>query len=294
MVQAKMTTLDTGGRALPASDDGLAQEYLAEYRGHLAAIRTDLLAIARGVDEIEGKQLADRVLRAVHSIRGALFFGWVKISELAQELEDSLALTLSHQMVPKPYQVGILLRAADRLGELMQNPGTSNNSDIALIIASLGRLNANPPPSQGIGVSSQSRLREGSRPRILAVDDDVASRLLLQTFLSRYSECDVAVNGREAVEAFRSASAEGRRYDLICMDIMMPEMDGREAVRQVRALEETDRISRSDGAKIVIMTAVDDMKEMIGCFEDFSDAYLIKPVSLTKLLRHLKSCHLVA
>ena len=295
MVYAKMTTLGQSGRALADPDDGLAQEYLAEYSGHLAGIRKDLLVIAKGVAEIDERQLADHVLRAVHSIRGARFFGLVRISELAQELEDSLALILSRQMVPKPYQVGILLRATDRLGELIQSPGTSNNSDIARIIASLGRLNTDPPLGEGGGAASaQFRLKEGSRPRILTVDDDIASRLLLKTFLSRYGECDVAVNGREAVDAFRSASEQGQRYDLICMDIMMPEMNGREAVRQVRALEETDRISRTDGAKIIIMTAVDDMKEMIGCFEDYSDAYLIKPVSLTKLLRHLKSYHLVA
>jgi two-component system chemotaxis response regulator CheY len=290
-----MTTLGPDGRALAAPDQALAHEYLAEYRGHLAAIRKDLLAIARGVDEIDGKQLTDRVLRAVHSVRGARFFGLVKISELAQQLEDSLALTVSPGMAPKPHQIGVLLRATDRLDELIRNDGASNNSDIAQIIASLRRLNANPPPGEEEGgASPRSRLKEGIRARILVVDDDVASRLLLKTFLSRFGECDVAVNGKEAVEAFRSASGQGQRYDLICMDIMMPEMDGREAVRQVRAIEETDGISLTGGTKIIMMTSVDDMKEMIGCFEDFSDAYLVKPVSLVSLLRHLKSYHLAA
>jgi DNA-binding response OmpR family regulator len=60
----------------------------------------------------------------------------------------------------------------------------------------------------------------------------------------------------------------------------------------VRALEETGGISLTGGAKIIMMTSVDDMKEMIGCFEDFSDAYLVKPVSLVSLLRHLKSYQL--
>ena len=128
---------------------------------------------------------------------------------------------------------------------------------------------------------------------MLLVEDDFASRLLLQTFLSRYGECHVAVNGREAVEAFRSALERGQGYDLICMDIMMPEMDGREAVRQVRALEEAHGILSTHGAKIIMTTAVDDLKEVIRCFMELCDAYLVKPIDLGKLLRHMKAFQLV-
>jgi two-component system chemotaxis response regulator CheY len=294
MGKQPMSTLAPGARALAAADDGLAQEYLAEYRGHLAAIRKDLLVIAKGTGGTDAYQLAARVLRAVHSIRGSVFFGLVRISELAQQMEDCLTLILSHQMAPKAYQVGILLRATDRLGELIEAPGTSNNSDTARILASLGRLQANLPlTEEGQGTSPQSRLKTGSRPRFLAVDDEPASRLLLKTFLSRLGECDVALNGTEAVAAFRAAAEQRQRYDLICMDIMMPEMDGREAIRQVRAMEEADRISPTCGVKIVIMTAVDDMRQIIGCFEDFGDAYLMKPIAVFSLLRHLKSYNLV-
>src|SRR5579864_7097961 len=98
--------------------------------------------------------------------------------------------------------------------------------------------------------------------RTLIVEDDFTSRLLLQTFLARYGECHIAVNGREAVEMFRSALEKGQTYDLICMDIMMPEMDGREAVRQMRALEEGQGILSSSGAKIIMTTAVDRIDEV--------------------------------
>ena len=79
--------------------------------------------------------------------------------------------------------------------------------------------------------------------KTLIVEDDFTSRLFLQTFLSRYGECHIAVNGREAVEAFRMAADNGSPYDLICMDIMMPEMDGQEAVKQIRALEEAQALT---------------------------------------------------
>ena len=129
--------------------------------------------------------------------------------------------------------------------------------------------------------------------KTLIVEDDFTSRLLLQTFLSRYGECHIAVNGREAVEAVRCALERGERYDLICMDIMMPEMDGREAVKQVRALEEARGTLSTCGAKIIMTTAVNDVREVARCFEELCDAYLVKPIDLSKLLKQVRSYQLV-
>jgi two-component system chemotaxis response regulator CheY len=129
--------------------------------------------------------------------------------------------------------------------------------------------------------------------KTLIVEDDFTSRLLLQTFLSRYGECHIAVNGREAVDAVRSALERGERYDLICMDIMMPEMDGREAVKQVRALEEARGTLSTCGAKIIMTTAVNDVREVARCFEELCDAYLVKPIDLSKLLKQVRSYQLV-
>jgi two-component system chemotaxis response regulator CheY len=128
--------------------------------------------------------------------------------------------------------------------------------------------------------------------RVLLVEDDFASRLLMQTFLTRFGECHVAVNGREAVDAVRAGFDRGQRYDLICMDIMMPEMDGREAVRRVRAIEESHGILSTFGAKIIMTTTVREIRDVIQCFKDLCDAYLMKPIDLGKLLEQMKSCGL--
>jgi two-component system chemotaxis response regulator CheY len=103
--------------------------------------------------------------------------------------------------------------------------------------------------------------------RALIVDDDFTSRLLLQSFLAKHGEWHVAINGKEAVAAFRAAQESGKNYDLICMDIMMPEMDGQTAVMEIRHLEEAERktpanapkIVLTNGTKIVMTTALDDV-----------------------------------
>jgi len=271
--------------------DELAAEYLAECCEHMATVETGLLAMEKGGAEID-RELVNRIFRAMHSVKGgATFFNLLKIRDLAQRVEDALAQIRSRTMVPTPDRVRVLLRAADKLREMIQNPDGSNQADISEIVAAMAGLSADTRTSAGkrgapaAGQASQG----GGHLRILLVEDDFASRLVLQTFLSRYGECHIAVNGREAVEAFRSALERGQKYDLICMDIMMPEMDGREAVRQVRTIEETHGILSTYGVKIVMTTALDDLKEVIRCFRELCDAYLIKPIDLNKLLGHMQS-----
>ncbi len=82
--------------------------------------------------------------------------------------------------------------------------------------------------------------------KTLIVEDDFTSRVLLQEVLKRDGTVHIAVNGKEAVDAVRAAMDAGEPYDLICLDIMMPEMDGYEALKEIRAIEESRGI-RSPG-----------------------------------------------
>ncbi len=127
----------------------------------------------------------------------------------------------------------------------------------------------------------------------LIVEDDFTSRLLLQTFLSRYGECQIAINGKEALQAFRMARQGNRKYDLVCMDIMMPEMDGQTAVRKIRELEVSEGILSTVGVKIIMTTALDDVKNVAESFGSLCDAYVFKPVDTALLLGHLEKLGLV-
>jgi two-component system chemotaxis response regulator CheY len=127
----------------------------------------------------------------------------------------------------------------------------------------------------------------------LIVEDDFTSRFLLQEILRDYGPSQVAVNGREAVEAVAASLAAEQPYDLICLDIMMPEMDGQEALRKIRELEKEKGILSTDGAKVLMTTALDDMKNLSTAFQNLCDAYLVKPVQKEKLLEELRKLDLI-
>jgi two-component system, chemotaxis family, chemotaxis protein CheY len=129
--------------------------------------------------------------------------------------------------------------------------------------------------------------------KTLIVEDDFTSRLLLQTLLRNYGPSHIAVNGNEAVEAMRLALEANEPYNLICLDIMMPELDGHAALKQIRALEEAKGIWSTHGAKIVMTTALRDMKNACAAFSSLCDAYLVKPVDKTRLLETLRQLTLI-
>ena len=77
--------------------------------------------------------------------------------------------------------------------------------------------------------------------KILLAEDDFATRKFMVNFLSKYGECDVTVDGMEAVDAFMMALEDDEPYDLVCLDIMMPVMDGYQALVGIRNLEKDSR-----------------------------------------------------
>ena len=130
--------------------------------------------------------------------------------------------------------------------------------------------------------------------RALIVEDDFTSRKILQKILSPYGETDIAVNGLEAIAAFKDAMHEKRPYDLICMDIMMPEMDGQEALRAIRDLERDNDISPADEVRVIMTTALDDPRNVVEAYyKGGATSYVPKPLDKHMLLHLLKNLGLV-
>ena len=123
----------------------------------------------------------------------------------------------------------------------------------------------------------------------LVVEDDHTSRLVLEKRLASYGAVEFALNGVEAVEAVERRLRAGVCYDLICLDIMLPEMDGQQALKRIRSAEDTAGFPVGKGAKIVMTTALGDADNIMKSFRDEADGYLIKPIEGDKLDAQLKT-----
>lgn len=130
--------------------------------------------------------------------------------------------------------------------------------------------------------------------KTLIVEDDFTSRMLLQEYLKRYGASHVAVNGREAVDAVRLALEADDPYDLICLDIMMPEMDGQEALREIRALEEARGVDPLGGARVMMTTTLADRGTVVQAAQGKCNAFLVKPIRRDKFLEELRRLNLIS
>ena len=114
--------------------------------------------------------------------------------------------------------------------------------------------------------------------RFLIVEDDKLSCKILEDFLSEYADCDTAANGRVGYELFEQSISDGHPYDLICSDVVMPEMDGHELVGRIRAREESLPIAGYIRTKIFMISASNTPKDMEQAILDNNcDDYIVKP-----------------
>lgn len=129
--------------------------------------------------------------------------------------------------------------------------------------------------------------------KILIAEDDPVSRSFLSRFLKSYGDCDLVVDGREALDAFLLAWKDRAPYRLICLDITMPKADGMKILKGIRALEKQHGVTPEQGVKIIITTALDEAQLVRKAFDEGCDAYATKPIDTQKLLEVLKKLNLV-
>lgn len=120
--------------------------------------------------------------------------------------------------------------------------------------------------------------------KILIVDDNFINRQLLIEMLREYAVCDSAASGREAVDAY-NASIETEKYDLILLDIAMPEMNGLEFLKVLRHHEQMKGIYIGDGMPVIMVTGYKEW--CMDAFASGCDDYIVKPIERDILIRKI-------
>lgn len=123
--------------------------------------------------------------------------------------------------------------------------------------------------------------------RILIVEDDKYVREYLYSLASKAGECDTTVNGVEALDAYSMAIDEGKPYDLILLDIMMPVYDGEKVLKTIRRIEKKMTGNKDQRVKVIIASALNDDVLRSRLEEHGFDEYLTKPINTDKLVELL-------
>jgi two-component system chemotaxis response regulator CheY len=117
--------------------------------------------------------------------------------------------------------------------------------------------------------------------KVLVAEDDMASGKFLTKLLSKYGQVDLARDGIEAVDNFVKAASENSKYDLVCLDIMMPKIDGYKALESIRNAERKLGIPRISRCKIIMISALDEGFDSSYASDDY-DEYICKPIDIVK------------
>ncbi|HXX65186.1 MAG TPA: response regulator [Bacteroidota bacterium] len=123
--------------------------------------------------------------------------------------------------------------------------------------------------------------------RILIVEDDPVCRLFLTKCLQHVGETETAADGQLGLQAIYAAFKDGRLFDLICLDIMMPKLDGQSLLRVIRAMETEKGIAPGAAAKVIMTTALNDRENVVEAIPR-CDAYLTKPIDRGDLMFYIK------
>jgi two-component system, chemotaxis family, chemotaxis protein CheY len=121
--------------------------------------------------------------------------------------------------------------------------------------------------------------------RILIVEDDFISRKLLTHFLASFGEVVAAEDGQKGLDLLMQGITTEHPFDLVTLDVMMPEIDGQEVLAKLRALESVTNAPR---AHVLMTTGLEDLQSVKEAYENLCDAYLNKPVRKAVLYETLQ------
>jgi CheY-like chemotaxis protein len=231
-----------GGQTCTVTDPVVAAALLPERSWHAV-----LIDQALGADVV--KSLSEAALRhATHRI--VLFTPTTR-----QELEPSSVLT---GYLIKPLRAASLAARLATTPEIVA-PGLADDG--------AAKQPVEKPTAQGLSV--------------LVAEDNEINALLMRALLTRLGHRTViATNGEAALDSWLAAKTAGMPYDLVLMDIQMPQLDGIEVSKRIRACEADEPGRRTPILALTANTLAEDRE---ACFEAGMDGFLVKPLDRDKL-----------
>lgn len=235
--------------------------------------------VALTQDPDQGLQLLEDAHNEEKPFDGVLIYTLVKsldVLALAEKLNEHERF----QALPLIITSTLAQRADERVDKLAANhtillkPVLRKNLHQAVCLCLL--------QESEIKNDSGKPVSQGDGRRLLLVDDHRVNQMVSKGMLNKLGyKVVIANNGREAL-----AALEEQHFDLVLMDCQMPEMDGYEATREIRRMEQEQGVTKP--LPVVAMTAHAGESDQAKCYAAGMNDYLAKPVSFEKLEQNLK------
>jgi len=298
-------------------DEGILVEFHDESRELLDQVIGDLLALEKRWD-VEG---VNRIYRAFHSIKGnSAMLGYGRLSALTHELESVLGRVRDRSLSLDRDLTRLLTEAVDVLNQVLDDlmagegderdctdlltrvktvlrPGGRGDGVPRKTVAAESRAAREDVPVPQLRVTApheegvETRDEGVPRKRILIAEDDFVSRQILLSVFGRLGDCHVAKDGIEAIGAFLAGFSGNEKppYDLVCMDIHMPRMDGLNAIKVLRGLERGTGLSDNRREAImVVVSAQENPRDLARqTYDAGADLFFSKPLDLRQMARAL-------
>lgn len=246
---------------------------LNRMRGASAQLNTFVKAIIQtsAVERKDGETLDTFHHRLRHDLRTPLnaIKGYSEL--LIEDMEADDEHPLRADLMKLGDAADQLLDQIDAVAALagQQADGASNGKDYAKQVDVISDVLRTVAPLQ-----ASAALQEAMRSsRILVIDDNAASRDVLERRLTREGrKVTAAASGAAALDL-----AAAHEFDLILLDLIMPEMSGYEVLRRLKAAEQTGHIP------VIVISALDEIDSVVRCIEAGAEDYLTKPFNPTLL-----------
>lgn len=124
--------------------------------------------------------------------------------------------------------------------------------------------------------------------KILIVDDEAVSRAKLKLIMETFGDCETVGSGKDALAAFITSCREKAPFDLIMLDIGLPDKDGTRVLSEIRAIEKELIGSYGQKVKILMVTSMKDKNSIIASIQSGCNDYIVKPFDLNIVTKKLE------